>query len=170
MSSALFISLGLTVLVSQPKADDKIRFGIGEGIPSSQFAHPHTFYPGYFGDRPYWHNPYYPFRYYPYRPGYAYGYPYLHRYYNNYENSPYPTLEVKPAGELMIEVEQTQAEILVDGYQLRPSEDFTYAIGLLTGKHQVEVRAKGYKPYFIEAEIKTGKRTSLSIQLEEKEK
>ena len=70
----------------------------------------------------------------------------------------------------MIMVEPTEAEVWVDGYRLTPQKDFSYRIGLLTGTHQVEVRAEGYKSYFKEAEILAGKRTSLSIQLEEGDK
>jgi len=170
MLSALAILVGLIALAGQSKANGKTRFWIGGGSLLNQRAHPYAFGPGYFGHRPYWHSPHYPFRYYPNWSGYAYGYPYLHRYYNRYESSPYSTLEIKPSGELKIMVEPTEAEVWVDGYRLKPQKDFSYRIGLLTGTHQVEVRAEGYKSYFKETEILAGKRTSLSIQLEEGDK
>ena len=114
------------------------------------------------GEKPYWHNPNYPFHH-PYYPGYGYGYPY---YFSPSEDkSPYENLEVKQAGELAIMIEPADAEVLVDGYQLMQNEALEYSIGLLTGKHHVEARAKGFKPYREEVEIHPAERTLIYIQL-----
>jgi hypothetical protein len=164
----LVIVLGSTVLVSQSKANGRSRAWIGGGLLLNQFTHQYAFGSGYFGARPYWHSPQYLFRSYPYGRGYYYGYPYYFRY--REERSPYQNLEIKKAGELMIKVKPQQVEVMVDGYQLKPREDFSYTIGLLTGTHQVEVKAKGYKPYFADVKIQAAKRTSVSITLERENK
>ena len=146
-------------------ASCKTKFWIGGGVLLNQY--PLGPRPLYCGGRPYWHSPDYPFRY-PYYPGYGYGYPY--HYYPKEEKSPYSDLDIKSAGELIITVEPLEADVLVDGYVLMPDENLTYSIGLLTGEHQVEVKAQGYKPYSEDIEIRPAKSKTLSIKLEKEKK
>ena len=98
-----------------------------------------------------------------YRDGYYYGRYYFH--YPKEEKSPYENLRVRPAGELKVTVKPAKAKVLVDGYSLKPSEDLSYKIGLLTGKHRVEVQAEGFTPYVEEVEIQQGEKKVLSIEL-----
>lgn len=119
------------------------------------------------GSRPYWehrHYPYsypYPYPYYPYPP-----IPYLR--YEESRRSPYESLEVKQAGRLSIVVEPFDAEVFVDGYQLKQKEDLTYEIGLLTGMHKVEAKKEGYKPYSIEVVVEPGRMIPLAIELKKR--
>lgn len=149
-----FLVIGLMAFKSDIRADNEgWPWAIG-GYLMSQPPDQYTLGFWYGDHSPYWH-------------GY-HGYP--HHYYFHYpyqERSPYANLEIKQAGELLIMVNPSQAEVYVDGYLLKPDENLSYRIGLLIGKHQVEVRAEGYKPYFQETGITTGQRTSLSVKLEE---
>jgi hypothetical protein len=124
---------------------------------------------------PYWRSPYWlgnrPYGYYFYPFGYLlYPYPYADfydwRYYPYRDKSPYSDLEIKPAGEVLIQTDPFGAEVYVDGYLLKMNEqDSVYRLGLFAGRHRVKVKAQGYKPYQREIEIQTGKRVSLFIRL-----
>ena len=163
--SIITVCFWLSLVSINSLASCKTRFGIGSGVLLNQY--PLGPRPLYCGGRPYWHSPDYPFRY-PYYPGYGYGYPY--HYYPKEEKSPYSDLDIKSAGELIITVEPLEADVLVDGYVLMPDENLTYSIGLLTGEHQVEVKAQGYKTYLKDIEIQPGKGITLSIQIEKEKK
>lgn len=118
------------------------------------------------GSRPYWENRYYPYTY-PHSYPYPY-YPYPPPPYLRYEESrrsPYDSLEVKQAGRLSIVVQPFDANVFVDGYQLKQREDLTYEIGLLTGVHKVEAKKEGYKPYSIEVVVEAGRVIPLAIEL-----
>lgn len=82
------------------------------------------------------------------------------------EVSPFEDLKFESAGELLITVEPPQAKVYIDGYLLNPAGDLSYKINLLVGKHRVEVKARGYKPYSQEIGIQTAHRTILTIKLE----
>lgn len=116
------------------------------------------------GPRPYWeqHHPYpysYPYPYYPYPPP-----PYMR--YEDSRKSPYDSLSVKQAGRITVTVQPLDAEVFVDGYQLKSKEDLTYEIGLLTGIHRVDVKKDGYKPYSIEVLVEADRTIPLAIELE----
>jgi len=102
-----------------------------------------------------------------------YKYPYLygdhHRHYYFHspqeEKSPYENLEVKPSGTIQIMVKPANAQVFVDGYELKQEGGSFCSIGLLTGSHVVEARAEGYKHYSQEVEIEKGKKEVLLINL-----
>ena len=135
------------------------------------------YYKPYFGS---WSKPYfgswdhkYPLR--PYNYDYVFPseeyrpYGYCFPYYGNNDISPYDKLKnVKPAGNLTIFTTTPGAQVYVDGWPLTKENDFTYSIGLLTGLHQVEVKADGYEPYSELAELRAGANTNLSITLKKK--
>ena len=152
-----FLVIGLMVFGSDIRADN-------EGWPWAIGGYFMSQPPGYpFG---LWSREYSPYWYQPHHPYY---YPYL-RHYPYQESSPYTDLEIRQAGELLIMVNPSQAEVYVDGYLLKSEEGSFYRLGLLIGRHRVEVKAEKYKPYFEEAEVKTGQKTFLNIQLEEERK
>ena len=103
-----------------------------------------------------------------YYPYYPYYYPPEDMYKRKYE-SPYPA-EIKGAGRLNIQVIPGDADVLLDGYPLAIGREAgPFAIGLLAGKHQIEVRKEGYRGYQKEVEIKTAATTNLKIILERRE-
>lgn len=53
--------------------------------------------------------------------------------------------ELKPAGTLAVQVEPADAGVAVDGYPLEATRGSLYEIGLLTGKHRLEVIREGYQ-------------------------
>jgi hypothetical protein len=167
LRSILCNTVGLLLVTTIPsplKAGCNQRWWGGGGtFLSSHPLNPFSFGSGYFGERPYWHSPEYLFRSYSCGVGYGYGYPY--HYYPHQEKSPYENLNITQAGELVIQVEPVGALVSVDGTQLMQHQELGYAIGLLTGTHQVEANARGFKPYAEEVGIKAAKRTHLFIQL-----
>ena len=150
------LTLALCIPFSHSLASDK--HPTGEVIRDSM--------EGLKGPRPYWeqqHHPYphhysYPYPYYPYPPP-----PYLR--YEDSRKSPYDSLSVKQAGRITVTVQPLDAEVFVDGYQLKSKDDRTYEIGLLTGIHKVDVRKDGYKPYAIEVLVESGRTIPLAIEL-----
>ena len=118
--------------------------------------------------RPYWEHrrpvyphPYfypYPYPYYPYPPP-----PYWRH--EEYMESPYDNLSVKQAGRITIVVQPLDAEVFVDGFQLRRKDDLTYEVGLLTGIHKVEVKREGYQHQSIDVLVEAGKLVPLTIEL-----
>lgn len=117
--------------------------------------------------------------------GYIYGGPYVPPYpydpsYRPYTWSPYyapypsypPVPEAPreyqliPAGRLMILTDPVSAEVSVDGVSLQRQSDLSYEVGLLEGRHRVEVRAEGYQAYDKEIKISGGRRVLLTVRLE----
>jgi hypothetical protein len=85
--------------------------------------------------------------------------------YREEQKSPYENLQIRPAGELLIQVVPSHAQVWVDGYEVKQGADASFSIGLLTGTHQVQVQAEGYKPYLEDVVIDAAKRTVLSVEL-----
>ena len=87
--------------------------------------------------------------------------------------SPYPpppleirAMELKPGGRLVIEVRPADALVYVDAMQLKSKSDQGYEIGLLAGRHRVDVRRKGMQPWGQEVEVPPGGGILVSVQLE----
>lgn len=87
--------------------------------------------------------------------------------------SPYPppplevrAIELKPGGRLVIEVQPNDAAVFVDAMQLNTKTEHGYEIGLLAGRHRVDVRRKGMKPWSQDVEVPAGGGLLVSIQLE----
>jgi hypothetical protein len=117
--------------------------------------------------------------------GYIYGgpyvpsYPYMPPLYGTYGWSPsypyYPPApeeyggqKLIPAGRLMILVDPVSAEVYVDGLLLKQLADLSYEVGLLEGRHEIEVRAKGFESYREEVEIPGGRRIFLTVRLDKR--
>ena len=62
-------------------------------------------------------------------------------------------------------VQPLDADVFVDGFQLKRKNDLTYEIGLLTGIHKVEVKREGYKLQSIDVLVEAGKSIPLTIEL-----
>lgn len=107
---------------------------------------------------PYPHFYPYPYPYYPYPPP-----PYWR--YEDYKESPYDNLSVKQAGRITIVVQPLDAEVFVDGFQLKRKNDLTYEIGLLIGIHKVEVKREGYEHQSIDVLVEASKSIPLTIEL-----
>jgi hypothetical protein len=67
----------------------------------------------------------------------------------------------------VIKAEPLGSLVIIDGYPLGRQEDTSpFEIGLLIGRHWVEVKKEGYKPYLQEVELLTNRRVILNVTLE----
>jgi hypothetical protein len=147
----------------------------GYGYPRYYYPYAYAgyYYPGFsfsFG----FGYPYYAYPYYAYpRYGYPYAYPYPYPDYR-YDN-PAPARqdlsgEAQAAGfgTLSIRTIPPDAVILVDGDAWdRPEGDHPFSIELATGRHQVEVRKEGSRPYVRTIEIPGGRTFVLNVSFDE---
>lgn len=100
----------------------------------------------------------------------AYQYPPYPYYYLPYlpqaqENSRREMTQVIPAGRLFVKVEPPDALVFVNGYQLKASAERTYEIGLLIGRHRVEVKMPEYADFQSDVEIETNKGLLVTVLL-----
>ena len=74
---------------------------------------------------------------------------------------------VAPSGWISAKVEPPDAEVLLDGRRMRldPASGISEKVGILTGKHRVEARKTGFKPYVGEVEIRQANEIRLDIKL-----
>lgn len=79
--------------------------------------------------------------------------------------SAYPP-QVKPAGRLVILTNPIDADVYVDGVRLQQQSNLSYDVGLLAGRHQVDIRKEGFKPFSYKAEIPPGGGMVLPVELE----
>lgn len=122
----------------------------------------------------YWPYPYPPYPYphpafpsYPVYPSYSAPAPYVPL------GSPYAAppveiraMELKPGGRLVIEVKPEDASVYVDAMRLATKTEHGYEIGLLAGRHRVDVRLKGMRPWSQDLEVPPGGGLLVSVQLE----
>jgi len=73
---------------------------------------------------------------------------------------------VTPAGRVTVQVEPSDAEVLVDGHPLRRQENAPYQVGVLEGIHQLEVRAQGHQEHRQEIVVRAGSATNLTVRLQ----
>lgn len=73
--------------------------------------------------------------------------------------------ELKPAGTLAVRVQPADAGVAVDGYPIQATEGSVYEIGLLTGKHLLEISREGYESYSAEVQIEGSQRVSMEVSL-----
>ena len=74
---------------------------------------------------------------------------------------------VAPSGWISAKVEPADAEVLVDGrpVSLDRASGISEKMGMLTGKHKVEARKTGFKPYVGEVEVRQASEVRLDIKL-----
>jgi hypothetical protein len=75
-------------------------------------------------------------------------------------------MELKPGGRLVIEVTPQDAAVYVDGMQLNSKTEHGYEIGLLAGRHRVDVRRKAMKSWSQDVDLPPGGGLLISVQLE----
>ena len=89
--------------------------------------------------------------------------------------SPYPPppveirgIELKPGGRLVIEVEP-DAEVYVDGMRLTNRSEQGFDLGLLAGRHRVDVRRPGSRPWSQEVDVPAGGGLLITVALVDRE-
>jgi hypothetical protein len=102
----------------------------------------------------------------PFHPAYSAPAPYVPL------GSPYPAppveirgIELKPGGRLVIEVEPRDAEVYVDGMRLTNRSEQGFDLGLLAGRHRVDVRRPGSEPWGQEVDVPPGGGLLITIEL-----
>ena len=123
-------------------------------LSSAAWAEPGYLYDAPYGGAPYYYAPY-PY-YYPWgAPGGVYG----------PSEGDFGGDAVIPAGRLILLVDPVSAEVYVDGHRLNQRDDLSYQVGLLVGRHAVEVRAQGYRPYNQDVNLQPGRRMVITVRL-----
>jgi hypothetical protein len=86
--------------------------------------------------------------------------------------SPYPPppveirgIELKPGGRLVIEVEPRDADVYVDGMRLTNRSEQGFDLGLLAGRHRVDVRRAGSQPWSQEVDVPAGGGLLITVEL-----
>lgn len=86
--------------------------------------------------------------------------------------SPYPSppvevrgIELKPGGRLVVEVEPKDAEVYVDGMRLGTRGEHGFEIGLLAGRHRVDVRGAGMQPWSQDVDVPPGGGLLVRVEL-----
>lgn len=79
-------------------------------------------------------------------------------------------MELKPGGRLVIEVEPRDAAVFVDGLRLTTRGPHGFEIGLLAGRHRVDVRHPGRRPWSQDVEVPPGGGLLITVELLEEEK
>ena len=76
---------------------------------------------------------------------------------------------VMPSGWLRVQVEPTDAQVLIDGFPavLSQPQGRSASIGLLVGPHSVEVYRSGFQTYRKEVDIKQAREVFLRVKLDE---
>jgi len=74
--------------------------------------------------------------------------------------------ELRPGGRLVIEVEPPDAEVYVDGGRVTPG-DRGYDVGLLAGRHRIDVRRTGMLPWTQDVEVPPGGGLLITVQMAE---
>ena len=75
-------------------------------------------------------------------------------------------MELKPAGRVVIEVQPADAAVFVGAVQLTSRTEHGYEIGLLAGRHRVDVRRTGMKSWSQEVEVPPGGGLLVRVVLE----
>lgn len=75
-------------------------------------------------------------------------------------------MELKPGGRIVIEVEPEDAVVFVDAMRLTTRNEYGYEIGLLAGRHRIDVRRRDMRPWSQDVEVPPGGGLLLSVKLE----
>jgi hypothetical protein len=129
--------------------------------PTTPWPYPYPAYPGF--------HPAFPAV--PMYPAYSAPAPYVPL------GSPYPpppveirSMELKPGGRLVIEVEPRDAEVFVDGLKLTTRGPHGFEIGVLAGRHRLDVRRAGRRPWSQDVDVPPGGGLLVTVELMEEEK
>lgn len=80
------------------------------------------------------------------------------------ERSPYD-FTVRSAGRLQVEVHPPDATVFVDGERVERDEEHAFDLGLLTGKHTMQVARAGYRTRTLRVRIEPAQVTTVSVRL-----
>lgn len=75
-------------------------------------------------------------------------------------------MELKPGGRIVIEVEPEDAAVFVDAMRLTSRNEYGYEIGLLAGRHRIDVRHRDMRPWSQDVEVPAGGGLLVSVKLE----
>lgn len=177
-------ALGLTVAMATPwtesaQAADRplvlVQSGAGQIPPPSQFSGPPGLIPRtpqgvvpvpipvpvprYYGaPTPYGYG----------APGYGYpygGYGYLPGYPSSQPFGVQPYTGPK-AGHIQLVIDPVDAQVFIDGHEVKQQSDLTFVVNLLEGRHRLQVARDGYKPYDQPLDVPGGGGFVLAVQLE----
>ena len=86
--------------------------------------------------------------------------------------SPYPpppveirAIELPPGGRHVIEVDPRDAEVYVDGMRLTNRSEQGFDLGLLAGRHRVDVRRPGSEPWSQDVDVPAGGGLLITVEL-----
>lgn len=74
-------------------------------------------------------------------------------------------IELKPGGRLVIEVEPKDAEVYVDGMRLTTKGQHGFEMGLLAGRHRLDVRRAGMQPWSQDVDVPAGGGLLVKVEL-----
>lgn len=75
-------------------------------------------------------------------------------------------IDLKPGGRLVLEISPEDAEVYVDGTRLTARSDRGYDVGLLAGRHRIDVRRPGFSPWGQEVEVPPGGGLLVKVELD----
>jgi hypothetical protein len=74
-------------------------------------------------------------------------------------------MELKPGGRLVIEVEPRDADVYVDGMRLTTRGQHGFEIGVLAGRHRLDVRRAGMPPWSQDVDVPAGGGLLVNVDL-----
>jgi hypothetical protein len=75
-------------------------------------------------------------------------------------------MEARTFGALVLRVQPEGAEILIDGERWQgPEGEDRLVVQVSEGRHRVEIRKDGYKPFTTEVDVRPGGTTPLNVSL-----
>ncbi len=93
----------------------------------------------------------------------GYGYPYGYPGSQPFGNEPYTGPK---AGHIQLVVDPVDAQVFIDGHEVKQQSDFTYVVNLLEGQHRLQIAREGYKPYDQPLDVPGGGGFVLAVRLE----
>ncbi len=102
----------------------------------------------------------YPYGAYPYG---GYGFPAPYQYTPGFGNEPYTGPK---AGRIQLVVDPIDAQVFIDGHEVKQLPDLTYVVNLLEGRHRLQIAKDGFKPYDQPLDVPGGGGFVLAVRLE----
>ncbi len=109
------------------------------------------------GGYPYGGNPYgaYPYG--------GYGFPAPYQYTPGFGNEPFTGPK---AGKIQLVIDPVDAQVFIDGHEVKQLPDLSYVVNLLEGRHRLQIAKDGFKPYDQPLDVPGGGGFVLAVQLE----
>lgn len=95
------------------------------------------------------------------------GYPYG-GYGSPYGSQPFGTQPYTgpKAGHIQLVVDPVDAQVFIDGHEVKQQSDFTFVVNLLEGQHRLQIARDGFKPYDQPLDVPGGGGYVLAVRLE----